>query len=1596
MIALLLAFVMTFSMAAVDMRSVNAAEAQVVEFTDSATLAGNAMANSEQLPIQWVNDGGAAWAFDDEGHWWHSRYELWEQKGEHEVGSQKGDGKPTSENPIWIQTGFDKVWMVKELSYTSRPTGDGVAKDYTVSVAKLDDPTATPATEDFTEVKSGTLSFSTEEQKIVLDDFVEATHVRITFTDAYDAYDGGQGDGHIAAKRIRFFGKDVPGAEVTLSGISVTAPEKVNYYTGEELDLTGMVVTANYSDASSVELTAEDYTVSGFDSATAGTQTITVSYGEKTATFTVTLVEEGSAEDATKDIAVERITATAGSEEPVGQWNPNEGPVRFAFDSDEGTWWHSSFTTPFDVEDYLEEMPKYFWIQMDFEETTVVDAVRYLPRGAGNGDITGYRVDGTVDGETWTELTSGTWENNGAWQIAEFEAQELKAVRLVATATVGEAGANRFANAKEIRLRAGELAPVESVDWTALEAAIAEAEALVAEDYVDFTAVETALEAANALGEDATQDEVDAAAEALLEAVAALEVKPVDFTALEAAVADNKYIDVTEATEDSAAAYEAALAAAEAVLADEEATQEAVDAAAEALLEAVAGLKTIVTEENEIDSAVLKENARANSEQNPEAWGEGPVVFAFDDEARWWHSRYQDFDQKAEWEVGSVKADGEPSETNPIWVETGFDAVKTISAISYQGRSGEHRNIAKDYTVWVANLEDPTQTPSDEDFVKVAEGTFEDVQTEQKVELETLATATHVRLQITSVHYTAGFTNHVTAQRIRVFEAVESEEALEIKVDKSALQALVDECAALDTEAYTEETAAALAAAVEAAQAVLDNADAASADVCAAVVALEDAIAALEEKPVVEQVDKTALQDAINAANLLNPDDYVDFVPVMEALDAAWDVIDDADATQEEVDAALDALNAAVEALEEKTVEVPVDKTALEAALAEAAALVEEDYTAESWAVLAAAVEAAEALAEDADQETVNAAAAAITEAITALEKAPLAPEDESKDIPAGTYTVTAGSTQVGNSTGSATDGNASTFWEVTWDIGTTNPELLWYQIELDEAAPVEAVRYLPRWGSGAGDQNGFILSYRVEVSNDGEYWVTAAEGSWEMTQGWKVAEFEEAIVAKYIRLTGTEVYDDKGLSANMSIAEIRVREAEEGKEIETPALADKSKLESLVNGALTDLSEYTEETAKAYQDALAAAREVLAEKYATQEEVDAAKDALMAAAMGMQKKPPVDKTALQAAVDAANAADYAAYTDESVAAVEAAITAAETVLADEKATQAAVDAAKEALDKAIAALEEKPPVVEEEVVRLYGDSRYDTGYAVADALKEVLGVEKFEAVVVATGKNFADALAGSYLAVGKNAPILLTNGNDDNIAKLHAYIAANVAEGGKVYILGGEAAVPAAVEAIEGYDVVRLFGDSRYDTNLAILEEAGIAGDSIIVATGKTFADSLSASAAKLPILLVKPNAALNDAQKEILAGMKNIYIVGGEGAVSAAYAEELAAYGEVTRVFGDSRYDTSVEIAKTFCTDADKAVVASGKNFPDGLCGGPLAAALGAPLVLTKDGGTDAAAAFVAEKEIASGYVLGGTGALTDETVVSVFGLSSADEIK
>jgi len=75
----------------------------------------------------------------------------------------------------------------------------------------------------------------------------------------------------------------------TVTEITVTPPEQVVYKVDETFDSTGMVVTASYSDGTKGAV-KNGYEISGFDSATPGEKTITVTYDGKTATFTVEVI----------------------------------------------------------------------------------------------------------------------------------------------------------------------------------------------------------------------------------------------------------------------------------------------------------------------------------------------------------------------------------------------------------------------------------------------------------------------------------------------------------------------------------------------------------------------------------------------------------------------------------------------------------------------------------------------------------------------------------------------------------------------------------------------------------------------------------------------------------------------------------------------------------------------------------------------------------------------------------------------------------------------------------------------------------------------------------------------------------------------------------------------------------------------------------------------------------------------------------------------------------------------------------------------------------------------------------------------------------
>ncbi len=280
--------------------------------------------------------------------------------------------------------------------------------------------------------------------------------------------------------------------------------------------------------------------------------------------------------------------------------------------------------------------------------------------------------------------------------------------------------------------------------------------------------------------------------------------------------------------------------------------------------------------------------------------------------------------------------------------------------------------------------------------------------------------------------------------------------------------------------------------------------------------------------------------------------------------------------------------------------------------------------------------------------------------------------------------------------------------------------------------------------------------------------------------------------------------------------------------------------------------------------------------------------------------------------------------------------------------------------------------------VRYAGNDRYATAFAIADALKAEKGVTKFDNIVVAYGLNYPDALTGGYLAKVKNAPVLLVDSHKE--AEVNSYISKNLKSGGAVYILGGTGVISenfeTKVKELPETNVVRLGGTDRYETNLKILAEAGVTEEDILICTGEGYADSLSASAIGRPILLVGEVISGEQVAYIETLGTQKMYVIGGVGAVNETVYTELQPYcAELKRIGGIDRYETSKKLAEEFfAAPCEKVVLAYGGNYPDGLAGGPLAMAMGAPLLLASTHNTVYAKVAVDNLGIKSLYVLGG----------------------
>ncbi len=167
------------------------------------------------------------------------------------------------------------------------------------------------------------------------------------------------------------------------------------------------------------------------------------------------------------------------------------------------------------------------------------------------------------------------------------------------------------------------------------------------------------------------------------------------------------------------------------------------------------------------------------------------------------------------------------------------------------------------------------------------------------------------------------------APQLDKFDITLVEEKAPVVVNKDALKVALEQANAKLGEAdkYTEESVKALKDVVAEAEKVMADEKATQEAVDAAVKEVADAVAGLEEKPAVPEADKTALKAVLAdaAQKLAGADAYTEesVKALKDAVDLAQNVFDNSDASQTEVDAAVTAVRDAIEKLQEKP---PVQK----------------------------------------------------------------------------------------------------------------------------------------------------------------------------------------------------------------------------------------------------------------------------------------------------------------------------------------------------------------------------------------------------------------------------------------------------------------------------------------------------------------------------------------------------------------------------------------------------------------------------------------------------------------------------------------------
>ena len=356
-------------------------------------------------------------------------------------------------------------------------------------------------------------------------------------------------------------------------------------------------------------------------------------------------------------------------------------------------------------------------------------------------------------------------------------------------------------------------------------------------------------------------------------------------TAKEALKEADKY------TEESVKELEAAVAEAEKVVADENATQESVDAAKTAVEEATKGLTEKPAPEVNKDALKAAINTAKEALKEEDKYTEESVKALKDAVA----------------EAEKVAADENATQES---VDAAIKAVEEATKGLAEKPAPEVNKDALKAAINTAKEALKEEDKYTEESVKALKDAVAEA---EKVAADENATQESVDAAIKAVEEaTKGLAEKPAPE-----------------VNKDALKAAINTAkeALKEEDKYTEESVKALKDAVAEAEKVVADENATQESVDAATKAVEEATRGLTEKPAVPEVNKDALKAALAEAaqKLENAESFTEesVNALKEAMDLAQSVLDNPEANQAEADAATTAVRTAIENLQEKP---PVQK----------------------------------------------------------------------------------------------------------------------------------------------------------------------------------------------------------------------------------------------------------------------------------------------------------------------------------------------------------------------------------------------------------------------------------------------------------------------------------------------------------------------------------------------------------------------------------------------------------------------------------------------------------------------------------------------